>query len=67
VIVELHAAVDMNPGSYVNLPVFPYSVRMSKTSGPTVPARSGNVTAGVPSEKVSVAVRSVMIVRSMLG
>ena len=37
VMVELHDAVDKNPGSYVNLPVCAYSLRMSITSGPMVP------------------------------
>ncbi len=57
---ELHAAVDMKPGSNVNLPVLPYSVRMSMTSGPIVPEMTGNVTGGEPSEKLIVAVRSVI-------
>src|SRR6478672_4050809 len=61
VIAELHAAVDMKPGSYVNLPVFAYSVRMSITSGPIVPDRIGKVTGEAPSEKLSVAVRSVIV------
>ena len=38
VIFESHAAVDMKPGSNVNFPVWPYSLRMSITSGPTVPS-----------------------------
>src|SRR6476620_5880668 len=58
---ELQAAVDMKPGSYVNLPVLPSSVRMSITSGPNVPGSTGNVTGAEPSEKESVAVRSVIV------
>ena len=34
---DSQAAVDMKPGSNVNMPVWPYSLRMSITSGPTVP------------------------------
>src|SRR6185437_15876488 len=61
VIAELHAAVDMKPGSYVNLPVFEYSVRMSITCGPIVPFRIGNVTDGEPSENWIVAVESLIV------
>src|SRR4029450_3062508 len=60
VMAELHDAVDRKPGSYVNLPVFPYSVRMSMTSGPMVPVRMGKLTEGAPSEKLMVEVRSDM-------
>ncbi|CKS77474.1 Uncharacterised protein [Mycobacterium tuberculosis] len=37
VMADWQAAVDMKPGSYVNMPVCAYSLRMSITSGPTVP------------------------------
>src|SRR3954468_24549699 len=61
VISDVHEAVDMKPGSYVNRPVLPYSERMSTPSGPTVPSRIGNEIDGDPSENVRVAVRSVFI------
>src|SRR5512139_2252552 len=40
---------------------------MSMTSGPTVPESTGKLTAGEPSEKVSVAVRSVIVVLRWVG
>jgi len=38
----MQAPVDMKPGSKVNMPVSPYNLRMSITSGPTVPDKTGN-------------------------
>jgi len=35
--VDWQEAVDMKPGSYVNIPVWAYSLRMSITSGPMLP------------------------------
>src|SRR6476660_4825769 len=48
VMVDWHAAVDMKPGSYVNMPVCAYSLRMSITSGPIVPLYTGRSTFGLP-------------------
>ena len=44
VMLERQLAVERNPGSYVNIPVFPNRVRMSTTSGPIVPEKRGNST-----------------------
>ena len=52
---DSQAAVDMKPGSNVNMPVWPYSLRMSITSGPTVPFVDGKLDGALPSEKDSVA------------
>jgi hypothetical protein len=41
VIFDVQLAVDWKPGSYVNIPVSPYNLRMSITSGPIVPGITG--------------------------
>src|SRR6478752_2528435 len=55
---DWQAAVDMKPGSYVNMPVCAYSFRMSMTSGPTLPWYTGRSTLGLPLENDSVALLS---------
>ena len=42
VILELQAAVDVKPGSYVNRPVFLYKDEIFITSGPIEPLRPSN-------------------------
>src|SRR5690349_3018395 len=64
---ERQLAVDMNPGSYVNLPVLPYSARTSITSGPSEPVSIGKSTDGVPSLKLRVASFSAMTVSPSLN
>src|SRR4051794_16879486 len=56
--VDWQEAVDMKPGSYVNMPVCAYSLRMSITSGPMVPWYTGISTLGLPLLKDSVALLS---------
>ena len=52
---DWHEAVDRKPGSYVNMPVCAYSLRMSMTSGPMLPAYTGRSTLGLPLENDRVA------------
>src|SRR5258705_793257 len=65
VIAELHAAVDMKPGSYVNMPVWPYSLRISMTSGPNVPVYTGSSRTSSRSENLNIAYRDISLIQKL--